>query len=402
MLLAHGELERISLPVPLWLTVLLASVAVIAAFAIPAHQAGGRLSPPRAVRLAAVTHFCLRIIGLLALDVLLIEAWTGRSAVGSNPATTWFYVWFWVGLVPLSLLFGDVYRYVNPLRTLALLISGLRRTTNRPDVLNRIGYWPAVGGLLIILVLDGVSQEGDWPRAVAVFVSVYTLVHVAAGACFGPQWFDRCDTFAVYSGLIARLAPFSHRGTQPLDGPLVVFVFLVVGASALGGLVHFPFWPGVDLVINPPDGDAVQSIALSAVVLVAASGALGGVYVACAWAIRHFMQPGRSAFTAFTPVLVPVVVSYAISTHLPAALFESQAGVLLITGGGATNYEFISHATIAIVQFVSIMSGAVLAARTARAIAVDAIKPQLRRWGQIPLAALIISLTLVGITIVSG
>lgn len=402
MLLAHGEFERISLPIPLWLTVLLASVAIIAAFAIPAYEAGGRISLPRAVRLAAVTRFCLRSIGLLAFDVLLIEAWTGPSAVGSNPATTWFYVWFWVGLVPLSLLFGDLYRDVNPLRSLALLLSGLRPTKPRPDVMNRIGYWPAVAGLLIYLVLDEVSQEGDWPRTVAAFISVYAVIHIAAGAWFGPQWFDRCDTFAVYFGLVARLAPFRRRRTKPLDRPLVGFVLIVMGASMIGGLVHFPFWPALDLVINPAGGGAVRSITLSTVVLVAAGGAIGVVYVACTWAVRRLMQPGRSAFTAFSPVLIPVMVSYAISTQLPAALFESQAGVLLITGGGATNYGFISHTTIAGGQFIAIVGGSVLAARAARAIAIDAIKPQLRRVGQIPLAALIISYALVGITIVSG
>ncbi|CAM3949244.1 hypothetical protein [Smaragdicoccus niigatensis] len=408
MLLAHGELARISLPIPLWLTVLVASLSVIATFAMtanryPRNPSGVAL--PRADRHfcdSAVTHACLRIVGLLALDVLLIEAWIGPSAVGSNPATTWFYVWFWVGLVPASLLFGDVYRYVNPLRTLALLISGLRRTTSRPDLPNRIGYWPAVAGLLIYLVLDGVSQEGDWPRAVAVFISVYAVIHIAGGAWFGPRWFDRCETFAVYSALIARLAPFRRRPTQPLDRPLVAFVMILMGAAALDGLVHFSFWPGVDLVINPPDGDAVQSIALSTVVLVAASGAMGALYLACTWAIRQFMQSGRSAFTAFTPVLIPVVVSYAISTHLPAALFESQAGYLLVVGGGATRYGFISNTTIAIIQFIAIMSGSVLAALTTQAIATDAIKPRLRRLGQIPLAALLISYTLIGITIVSG
>lgn len=41
----------------------------------------------------------------------------------SNPGPWWFYIWFWVGLVPLSILFGPVWRAVNPLRSVGLLVG---------------------------------------------------------------------------------------------------------------------------------------------------------------------------------------------------------------------------------------------------------------------------------------
>ena len=40
----------------------------------------------------------------------------GASNGSANPAPTWLYVWFWVGLVPASVLLGPVYKVLNPLR----------------------------------------------------------------------------------------------------------------------------------------------------------------------------------------------------------------------------------------------------------------------------------------------
>ena len=43
----------------------------------------------------------------------------GSQVTDENLAPTMIYVVFWVGLVPVSLLFGDVFRLLNPWRALA-------------------------------------------------------------------------------------------------------------------------------------------------------------------------------------------------------------------------------------------------------------------------------------------
>src|SRR6185436_1370624 len=63
----------------------------------------------------------LRALVLVVCVYLLADALFGpRDAL--NPAGHALYVWLWVGLIPLSVLFGPVWRAVNPLRTAAGLL----------------------------------------------------------------------------------------------------------------------------------------------------------------------------------------------------------------------------------------------------------------------------------------
>lgn len=83
----------------------------------------------------------------------LVVAWRGPDDFGrTNPAPTWFYVWFRVGLVPLSLLLGPIWKLISPLRTIAGLLGLLRR--GPVGVADRLGYWPAILSLLAFLWLE--------------------------------------------------------------------------------------------------------------------------------------------------------------------------------------------------------------------------------------------------------
>ena len=75
-----------------------------------------------------------------------------------NPFFGVFYVLLWVGIVPLSLLFGPVYKAISPVRTInAAVGAALRRD---PDVgaaaryPARLGYWPAALGLFAFVWLE--------------------------------------------------------------------------------------------------------------------------------------------------------------------------------------------------------------------------------------------------------
>src|SRR4030095_15342423 len=58
-------------------------------------------------------------VALLAAVLTVVVVAFGPNNSGTNPAPTWVYVWFWVGLVPASLLLGPVWRLLNPLRTIS-------------------------------------------------------------------------------------------------------------------------------------------------------------------------------------------------------------------------------------------------------------------------------------------
>src|SRR3546814_2821950 len=67
-----------------------------------------------------------------------------------NPFFGVVYVWLWVGLVPLSLIFGSAYQALNPVRTVHLLMSkaaGRDPSTGLLRLPGWVGLWPAALGL---------------------------------------------------------------------------------------------------------------------------------------------------------------------------------------------------------------------------------------------------------------
>jgi len=128
-LLAHGLGGRADLPVPVWLAqyaaalVLIVTFFMLARFWVSPHLQEpyrGRPLPMGLQRFldAPAFRLALRLIGLAALLAAIAVAALGTDSSATNPAPTWLYVWFWVGIVPLSLLFGPVLRAFNPLRLL--------------------------------------------------------------------------------------------------------------------------------------------------------------------------------------------------------------------------------------------------------------------------------------------
>jgi hypothetical protein len=133
LVLAHGLGGRTDLPVPLWLAMYGAAVAVLVSFfALAAFWPGARLRGtsagkpiPWLERLvdARPTRIVLRTFGVLLLAGFLLVAWAGPDDSGQyNPAPTWIYVWFWVGLVPASLALGPIWARLNPLRAVVGLL----------------------------------------------------------------------------------------------------------------------------------------------------------------------------------------------------------------------------------------------------------------------------------------
>ena len=76
-------------------------------------------------------------------------AWFGLAAVFgqdllTNPAFGMFYVWWWVGLVPASVLLGPVWRAISPVRTINTLFAKV--SGSDPD--RGLYEYPARLGLL--------------------------------------------------------------------------------------------------------------------------------------------------------------------------------------------------------------------------------------------------------------
>lgn len=433
MTLAHGIGGRSDLPVPLWLALYAGVAAVLVAFFVvsvmrprPRASTPGRVlpGPLRRVADATGTRVLLRGAGLVAFVVVLATAWFGADDSSRNPAPAWFYVWFWVGLIPVSVLLGPIWRAVNPMRPLAALARllvprSLRRELRSDDA----GYAFAVVGMIAFLWLELAYPHPDSPRAVAIFVTVYAVTHTIGGALYGPRWFARADTFEVYSGLLAALSPFGRDsgGRLVLRGPLAglragrarrghtALAIVVLGGTMFDGVSRLSLWTDLTQVLSRP------------VTAVAASVVLGGVLVLNFLAYRDamrmtkpYLRPGTSAVAdEFTYSLVPIMVGYSVAHYFSFAVFEGQRGWLLATdpfgqgwdllgvGDTTVDYGVLAPGLIAVVQVVAIVLGHVAGVVCAHDRALPVVRAEDARAGQYPMLMLMLVYTGLGIALVS-
>jgi len=432
MPLAHGIGGRSDLPVPLWLAAYGGAIAVlISFFALVAFWPEPRLRGERAGRPwpaplqrladASATRLALRGLGLALGAVVLTVAWLGLPSASQNPAPTWFYVWFWVGLVPASVLFGPVWRLLNPLRmVVAVLRATVLARVPTAELPARVGYWPAVASLAVFVWMELVYDRADLARTVALFLTVYAVVHVAFGAAYGQRWFDKGDGFEVYSSLLSHLAPVGRRVDgrlvlrNPLDGlatlrpapGLVVLVTLLLGSTAFDGVTRTRIW--TDLTFN---ADRPLYLLVGTAGLVLAFQFVLGTYTAVMWLTRRRVSEASGIEGRFVHSLVPISLGYTIAHYFSFAVFQGQAGVILAVDplgwrpfgpGGSIDYTVVSARTIAWVQVAAIVIGHIVGVAAAHDRAVATFSERDQRAAQYPLLALMVLYTTGGIALLVG
>ncbi len=180
-----------------------------------------------------MTEVLAGLLGVVLLVTVVYSGLEGIEAPDRNFSLTFVFVTFWLGLVLLSVLFGDVFRAFNPWRAIARTFSGVFRLVARQspppalDYPERLGHWPAVAGILAFVWLElvyGASglSIGLRPEIVAVATLVYTAITFVAMALFGVErWIEKGEAFSVYFRMFSTLSPLEVRdGRLGLRRPL--------------------------------------------------------------------------------------------------------------------------------------------------------------------------------------
>ncbi|MEW6583528.1 MAG: fenitrothion hydrolase, partial [Actinomycetota bacterium] len=235
---AHGFFDRVDSPIPTWLFGWAAALVLVVSFvALGVMWSKPKLDgdrwrplPPLVSRVLAgpVADALYGLVGVVLLAIVVWSGLAGRQSIEQNLAPTFVYVTFWVGLVPASVLFGDVFRALNPWRAVArAAVWTARRVTGRPlrapfRYPERLGFWPAIAGLLGFAAFELVVQGGNEPGPIARGAIAYSVVTFIGMALFGTEpWLDRGEGFSVYFNLCSRVAVFERRArTIGLRPPL--------------------------------------------------------------------------------------------------------------------------------------------------------------------------------------
>ena len=422
MWLAHGVGSRGDLPVPIGPAAFAAAATLAISFLVLAvlwrHprvvSAGRPLRVPTDLLGSPALRTALRVPALLVLLGVVVIGFAGPPGTADNLAPWLFYIPFWAGLVPLSLLFGPVVRVLNPLRLAhaglaALLrvdpVAGLRSTPAR------LGYWPAAASLAAFAWFELVAPARADPPAVAAFVSVYAVAHLGAAVVFGSSWFERCDGFEVYSTLLGGLAPVGRLPDgrlglrNPLDGldsvvpgpGLVGVLVVLVGSTGYDGLSRSTWWVSAvpDDVLSGTLGLLGATLAVGVIYL------LGSIAITPAGA-RAGTAPGPGTFAT---TLTPIAAGYAIAHYFSLLLFDGQQVLILASdplgtgadlfgsAGDPVDYRWVGPLVIMGVQLGAIVAGHLVASVAAHDRAVRLYSREAAVRTQYPMLAAMVALT---------
>jgi hypothetical protein len=364
----------------------------------------------------------MRVLGLLIVGFTAFAATFGPD-LATNPTGDLIYVVFWIGMVPLSMLFGPVWRLLNPLRTLHLLIyRAVGLDPNDPPLRlpDRVGYWPGALGLFSFVWLELCAPDRDTLSTLRMYFALYGGINLLGALAFGTAWFLRCDGFEVFSSTIGRMSPFGRRtdgvivvrpplenlDTLPMAPGLVGLVGVMLGSTAFDSFTASRWW------INKTYSSSMSVTELSTVALLLCVGGVMAAFCLAAWVTGLVSGRGWSGMaTTFGHSLVPIAVGYLIAHYFSLLVFGGQQAFIrasdpLVNGSNwfgtahlLVNYTVLTPTAIAVVQVVSIVTGHVLGVFSAHDRAVRLFPGRAAVVGQLPMMALMIGYTVGGLSL---
>lgn len=430
-LLAHGLGGPSDLPIPPELAIAGGVAALIVSFTVlalawrsPRYDAAtdGRPAPGWLARLVdhPAYRVALRAVGMLFLAWFVLAAAFGRD-LATNPAFGMFYVWWWVGLVPLSLLLGPAWKAISPARTLNTVfarVSGSDPDRGLYDYPEKLGHWPAAVGLYAFVWIELVYPFSNDLGPVRLWAAAYLALMLLGGALFGSTFYEKADPFEVYSSLCAKLSVWGRRDgllvvrsplanldtVAPLPG-LVAVVGVLFGSTAYDSfrdsLVWIRFTQESTVSTNLLNNLALLAFCAGVAVILA----VGSAATAVGPGFRH-----RDLPALFAHSVVPIIVGYIIAHYLNF-LVENGWDTLVLASDplsngsnwlGTGNLDRISwlsyHPTLlASIKVVAVVVGHVLGVIAAHERAVRVLPQNHQVTGQLPMLMAMVFFTTGGL-----
>jgi hypothetical protein len=281
------------------------------------------------------------LITAVILAMLIGIGFLGPRDPAENllPLAVWT-LW-WVVIVMLHPLFGDLWAAINPFTGLHALLNGGWRGGGRPPLLSYpswLSYRPAVFIFFAFAWFQLVFPAPEDPEILATVVLGYLLVSLACVVLFGPaEWLRKGDPFSVFLSQLAAAAPVGPGGLRwpgagllalpplPLSG--VLFVLLTLSAITFDGFANTFIWLAA-IGINPLDYPGRTAvIEANTLGLLAAFGCLSLAFcaaVAVGWVWAGRPQPLVQLCGRLVYSLIPISIAYHFAHYLSDTLVNLQ------------------------------------------------------------------------------
>jgi hypothetical protein len=429
--LAHGIGGAKDLPISPELAIAGAVAALTVSFTVLAiawreprydERTSGRPAP---AWLAAIVDspayvVAVRVLGMVVFLYGAMAAVIGKDLL-TNPVFGMFYVWWWVGLVPASLLLGPVWKAISPVRTINLAFAKLSGSDPERGVFTypeRLGYWPAAVGLFAFVWLELVYPHSTELGPVRLWGAVYVALMLLGGALFGSRFYERGDPFEVYSSLVAKLSvwgrrdgrlvirsPLANLDTVPVAPGLVGVTAVLFGSTAFDSFKDSSVW------VQFTQESTASVPLLNNLALLAFCVGVGLIFAV--GTITTGVGPGtrrRELPDKFAHSIVPIIVGYIIAHYLTYFVEYGQQTLVqasdplgtgsdwLGTADLTVNYWLSFHPTfLATTKVLAVVLGHVLGVIAAHERAIRLLPRRHQLTGQLPLLFAMIAFTVGGL-----
>ncbi len=253
-------------------------------------------------------------LGLLLLVAVVAAAVQGPDEPAANIAPLTLYPMWWVGLPVLCFLLGDVLAAVNPWAPLVALVErtiGPQRTsawrTQAPE-------WTAAAFLFATSWFLFAYHRPGSPRAVAVFLVLYSAAAVLGGVRWGPSWLRTGEGFGALSHAVGRLL---HRRAEATSPGLLALVVVWIGATAYHGVSNTTWWVDVEGATAGWTRTAISTLGLV--------GLTVGAAVIALLAARVVERPVLGL------ALVPLALAWFVAYELSFTVLDGQNFFILLS-----------------------------------------------------------------------
>lgn len=448
---AHGFGQRYELPLPL--TLYLAGAAAVVAlsfvvFAVFVRRAAGPRAPAQ-IDLSAsplgplIEHpavaFAVRLVALVLFLVVISAGLLGDQNPYRNIAPTLVWIIFWVGLAFVAAFAGDLWALVNPWRSVfdavhwLIRVHGKIRVPRAPIAYPQaLGVWPACLLLLAFSWTELIYPNAASPVHIGALAIAYSALTLTGMVVFGRDtWLKHGEVFSLVFSIFGRFAPIQwSRGrlllrpygaglidSPPVSPSMIAFVLLLLACVLYDGLIGTGEWALFEGMLGERIPGAGE-LAFRTAGLVAFWFLFLGAYLGiCALMSRVAAgRPSTSAVaSAFVFTLVPIAIGYHVAHYLVFLLVQGQYIIPLLSDPFGYGWNLFGTAgyrvDIAIVgarfawyaALAAIVAGHVFALYLAHVRAAAVFAPaRLALASQVPLTALMVIYTFVGLSIIAG
>jgi hypothetical protein len=324
------------------------------------------------------TGQALSLLSALTLGFLIYTGFNGPRDPAENLLPLGIWTLWWVVIVLLHPVFGNLWSALNPFAGIQAL---LRRLTGDPHRIQSryppaLSYWPALLTFASFAWFQLVYPAPEDPALLATVVSIYLAFTLAAVLICGAEaWLGKGDPFAVFLAQLGACAPVDAQGRLRLPGsgllhlramPAsgVLFVLLTLSAISFDGFASTFLWLSA-VGINPLDYPGRTALmGVNTLGLAGSFLAMVSAYVLCIalgwqWSGRSIdfqLLLGRMVFS-----LIPISIAYHFAHYLSGTLINLQYFALALNDPAGTGANLLGLAGYHVTaSFQNTASGALI------------------------------------------